>query len=305
MSIEKVYKELTNILQNSKIYKNEPMCKHTSFKIGGNVDILVKANSEEDIKRVLDFSNEEHIPIYVMGNGSNILVKDNGIRGIVLMICMDTYKIDKQDKKAFVTVAAGVKLAFLAQELLKEGITGFEFASGIPGTLGGAVRMNAGAHGSEMKDIVVTTTYMDELGNIKTISNKDQEFSYRSSVFCKNKRIIINTVLEFEYGNKEEIQAKMQEYAKYRKEKQPITYPSAGSTFKRGEDFITAKLIDDCGLKGYSIGGAKISDLHAGFVINTGDATADDVLKLVEYTKEKVFEKFGKTIELEIEVIGE
>lgn len=305
MDIEKVYKELSNILQDSKILKNEPMSKHTSFKIGGNADILVKANSKEDIKKVLEFSNKEHIPIYVMGNGSNILVKDNGIRGIVLMICMDTYKIDKQDKKAVVIAEAGVKLAILAQELLKEGITGFEFASGIPGTLGGAIRMNAGAHGSEMKDIVVTTTYIDELGNIKTISNKDQEFSYRSSTFCKNKWIIINTVLEFEYGNKEEIQAKMQEYAKYRKEKQPITYPSAGSTFKRGEDFITAKLIDECGLKGYSIGGAKISDLHAGFVINTGNATAEDVLKLVEYTKEKVFEKFNKTIKLEIEVIGE
>ena len=156
-----------------------------------------------------------------------------------------------------------------------------------------------------MKDIVVTTTYIDEFGNINVISNKEQEFSYRSSIFCKNNWIIINTMLELEYGNREEIQEKMQEYLKFRKEKQPITYPSAGSTFKRGEDFITAKLIDECGLKGYSIGGAKISDIHAGFIINTGNATADDVLKLVEYTKEKVYEKFNKTIELEIEVIGE
>ena len=184
-------------------------------------------------------------------------------------------------------------------------MTGFEFASGIPGTIGGAIRMNAGAHGKEMKDIVVTTTYIDEYGNLKTISNKEQEFSYRNSVFSKNKWIIINTVLEFEYGTKEEIQEKMQEYARYRKEKQPITYPSAGSTFKRGEDFITAKLIDECGLKGYSIGGAKISEIHAGFIINTGNAKAEDVLKLVEYTRKKVYEKFNKTIELEIEVIGE
>lgn len=305
MDIEKVYSMLTSILTNSKILKNEPMSKHTSFKIGGNADILVKANNEEDIKKVLEFSNKEHIPIYVMGNGSNILVKDNGIRGIVLMICMDIYKIDKQENKAIVTAGAGVKLGGLAQELLKQEITGFEFASGIPGTIGGAIRMNAGAHGKEMKDIVVTTTYIDEYGNLKTISNKEQEFSYRNSVFSKNKWIIINTVLEFEYGTKEEIQEKMQEYARYRKEKQPITYPSAGSTFKRGEDFITAKLIDECGLKGYSIGGAKISEIHAGFIINTGNATAEDVLKLVEYTKEKVFEKFNKTIKLEIEVIGE
>lgn len=305
MDIEKVYSDLNGILKNSKILKNEPMSRHTSFKIGGNADILVKANNEEDIKSVLEFSNKKHIPTYVMGNGSNILVKDNGIRGIVLMICMDTYKIDKQDKKVVVTAGAGVKLGGLAQELLKQEITGFEFASGIPGTIGGAIRMNAGAHGKEMRDIVATTTYIDEYGNVNTISNKEQEFSYRSSVFSKNKWIIINTVLEFEYGNKQEIQTKMQEYAQYRKEKQPITYPSAGSTFKRGEDFITAKLIDECGLKGYSIGGAKISDLHAGFIINTGNATADDVLKLVEYTKEKVYEKFNKTIELEIEVIGE
>lgn len=305
MDIEKVYSDLSNILINSKVLKNEPMSKHTSFKIGGNADILVKIEDVEDIKTVLEFSNKEHIPTYVIGNGSNILVKDNGIRGIVLMICMDTYKIDKQDKKVVVTAGAGVKLGGLAQELLKQEITGFEFASGIPGTMGGAIRMNAGAHGKEMKDIVATTTYIDERGNVNTVSNKEQEFSYRSSVFSKNKWIIINTVLEFEYGNKQEIQAKMQEYAQYRKEKQPITYPSAGSTFKRGEDFITAKLIDECGLKGYSIGGAKISDLHAGFIINTGNATADDVLKLVKYTKEKVYEKFNKTIELEIEVIGE
>lgn len=305
MDIEKVYSDLSNILINSKVLKNEPMSKHTSFKIGGNADILVKIEDVEDIKTVLEFSNKEHIPTYVIGNGSNILVKDNGIRGIVLMICMDTYKIDKQDKKVVVTAGAGVKLGGLAQELLKQEITGFEFASGIPGTMGGAIRMNAGAHGKEMKDIVATTTYIDERGNVNTVSNKEQEFSYRSSVFSKNKWIIINTVLEFEYGNKQEIQAKMQEYAQYRKEKQPITYPSAGSTFKRGEGFITAKLIDECGLKGYSIGGAKISDLHAGFIINTGNATADDVLKLVKYTKEKVYEKFNKTIELEIEVIGE
>lgn len=305
MDIEKVYSDLSNILINSKVLKNEPMSKHTSFKIGGNADILVKIEDVEDIKTVLEFSNKEHIPTYVIGNGSNILVKDNGIRGIVLMICMDTYKIDKQDKKVVVTAGAGVKLGGLAQELLKQEITGFEFASGIPGTMGGAIRMNAGAHGKEMKDIVATTTYIDERGNVNTVSNKEQEFSYRSSVFSKNKWIIINTVLEFEYGNKQEIQAKMQEYARYRKEKQPITYPSAGSTFKRGEDFITAKLIDECGLKGYSIGGAKISEIHAGFIINTGNATAEDVLKLVEYTKEKVYEKFNKTIELEIEVIGE
>lgn len=165
--------------------------------------------------------------------------------------------------------------------------------------------MNAGAHGNEMKDIVLETTYMDYSGNINTILNKDQQFSYRKSIFCNQKWIILNTKLELQYGKKEEITKKMEEYDKYRKEKQPISFSSAGSTFKRGEDFVTAKLIDECGLKGYSIGGAQISDLHAGFIINKGNATAKDVLELVDYTKKVVYNKFNKNIDLEIEVIGE
>ncbi len=176
---------------------------------------------------------------------------------------------------------------------------------GIPGTIGGAVKMNAGAHGIEMKDIVLKTTYMDYNGDINTISNTEQEFTYRKSIFSKNKWIILNAQLELKHGKKEEIEEKMSEYANYRKQKQPITYPSAGSTFKRGENFITAKLIDECGLKGYSIGGAKVSDIHAGFIINTGNATAKDVLQLVEYIKEEVYKKFKKKIELEIEIVGE
>lgn len=305
MDIEKVYLELTELLKSSTVLKNENMSKHTTFKIGGNADILVKARTIEDIKIVLEVSNKNNIPLYVMGNGSNILVKDNGIRGIVLIVEIDTFKIEKKDNIAIITAGAGVKLAKIAQNLLKEGISGFEFASGIPGTIGGAVRMNAGAHGSEMKDIIVNTTYMDYDLNINTISNKEQDFSYRESIFAKKRWIILNTTLELPYGDKEQISSKMAEYASYRKEKQPINYPSAGSTFKRGEDFITAKLIDECGLKGYCIGGAKISKLHAGFIINIGNATAKDVLELVQYVTDKVYEKFNKKIKLEIEVIGE
>ncbi len=165
--------------------------------------------------------------------------------------------------------------------------------------------MNAGAHGKEMKDIVVKTTYMDFEGNINTIDHIEQEFSYRKSIFATKKWIILETELELQYTNKEEIKLKMEEYASYRREKQPITYPNAGSTFKRGEDFITAKLIDDAGLKGYSIGGAKVSEKHAGFIINTGNATAEDVLNLITYITETVYKRFNKNIELEIEVIGE
>ena len=182
-------------------------------------------------------------------------------------------------------------------------IEGLEFAAGIPGTIGGAVRMNAGAHGSEMKDVIKTVTYINRNGSIHKIDNKDAQFEYRKSIFCENDSVIVEAELELKKGKKEEIQSKMQEYFNYRKEKQPIEYPSAGSTFKRGTDFITAKLIDECGLKGYQIGGAQISEKHAGFIINKKEATAKDVEKLIEYTKEKVYEKFGKKIETEIEII--
>ena len=305
MDIEKIYTDLTKTLKFSTIFKNEPMAKHTSFKIGGSADILIKAKSIEDIKTILEYSKNENIPLYVMGNGSNLLVKDNGIRGIVIVVEFNEVNIEESEDKVKVTVGAGVKLGKLAGDLLKKGIGGFEFASGIPGTIGGAVRMNAGAHGKEMKDIVIKTTYMDFGGNINRVTNEQQEFSYRKSIFASKKWIILSTELELQYSEEKEIKLKMEEYAKYRREKQPIKYPNAGSTFKRGEDFITAKLIDEAGLKGYTIGGAKVSSLHAGFIINTGNATADDVLKLVDYVTKTVYNKFGKKIELEIELIGE
>ena len=176
---------------------------------------------------------------------------------------------------------------------------------GIPGTIGGAIRMNAGAHGMEFKNIVLETTYIDENGNLHIINNENHNFSYRNSCFCKNNNIIVSTKLKLKYGNKEIIKSKMQEYANYRKEKQPINMPSAGSTFKRGNGFITAKLIDECGLKGYSIGDAEVSNKHAGFIVNKGKATASDILTLIDYVKKIVYEKTGNNIELEIEVLGE
>lgn len=305
MEIVEAYEFLKQKLKNSMIQKDEPMRKHTSFQIGGNADIYIKAKEIEDVKEVLLFAKENNIPLTVLGNGSNVLIKEKGIRGIVLSIGLDQYEIQKQQEKVFVTVQSGVKLGFLAQQLLKEEIAGFEFASGIPGTIGGAIRMNAGAHGKEMKDIVIHTTYLNENGEITILSNEEQQFSYRNSIFGNLPGVILQTTLELEHGKKEKIQDEMNEYASYRKEKQPITKPSAGSTFKRGDGYITAKLIDACGLKGYQIGGAKVSELHAGFVINEQNATADDVLKLIEYMKEKVYEKFQIKIELEIQVLGE
>ena len=296
-------KDIQHFIPQENVYINEPMSKYTSFKIGGPAECLVKIKTLEQLKSILKYTNENDIKLTIIGNGSNILVSDDGIKGIVVKIEIDNLEIDIQDKKALITVGGGVKLGLLAQKCLKAEITGFEFASGIPGTIGGAIRMNAGAHGSEMKDIVKTVTYVDRNGEIHKIENNQAEFEYRKSLFSHNDYIIVETEIELEKGNANEINEKMTEYANFRKEKQPIEYPSAGSTFKRGSDFITAKLIDECGLKGYQIGGAQISEKHAGFIINKDNATAKDVIKLMKYTKEQVYEKFGKTIEAEIEIL--
>ena len=294
-------KEIEKFIPKDKIYINEPMNKYTSFKIGGPAECLIKVQTVEQLKSILMMANEQNIPLTIIGNGSNILVSDEGINGLVLKMEINTFELDAET--AQLKIGSGVKLAFIAQKCLKKELAGFEFASGIPGTIGGAIRMNAGAHGREMKDVVTTITYMDRNGEIHTIQNEQANFEYRKSMFVQKDYIILEVEMQLEKGNTEEIQAKMTEYATYRKEKQPIEYPSAGSTFKRGADFATAKLIDDCGLKGYQIGGAQISEKHAGFIINKENATAEDVIKLMEYTKEQVYNKFGKIIEPEIEVL--
>lgn len=307
MDIDFIKKILSEKIPSEDIYINEPMSKHTSFKIGGPADIFIRAKSLEQIEYVLNICNVNNIPLTIIGNGSNILVKDNGIRGIVLKVCMNNYKIINEEKYAFVQVDSGMLNARLAQILMEEGIKGFEFASGIPGTIGGAIRMNAGAYGGEIKDCIEETTYIDleDDNKIKTVSKDEQDFSYRHSMFANKKAIIINAKFKFEYGDKEEIANNIRQNLSSRKEKQPIDMPSAGSTFKRGKDFITAKLIDECGLKGKQIGGAKISDKHAGFIINNGNASAEDVINLIKMVKETVYEKTGKEIEPEIEIIGE
>ena len=358
MDITRISQKLTKEIPSNQIYCNEPMYKHTSFKVGGNADIFVKVKNLKQLKYTIQVAKDNGLNITIMGNGSNLLVRDNGIRGIVIKIELENIEIKQDDIKNInngvdqtndtrgstyenkdlgednnvsMVVGAGVKLAMLSQVLLQKGITGFEFASGIPGTIGGAVRMNAGAYGSEMKDIVVKTWCLDieklegdinqkenqedsdsiinTLENLKqndilVLDNEEQEFKYRNSIFSRKKYIILQTELKLKYGNKEEIQNKMNELRQQRLDKQPVL-PSAGSTFKRGEDFITAKLIDECGLKGYKIGGAKVSEKHAGFVVNDGDAIAKDIIDLIEYIKQTVYEKTGKKIELEVEIIGE
>ena len=300
-----IFQELKKIVGYEQIFINEPMKKHTSLKIGGPADFLVKIKNIEQLKDVLGIIKDKGIPFFVIGNGSNLLVKDGGIRGIVLKIEIDNIEINNLNGEYLVKVGAGIKLMNLARKMLNEEIAGFEFASGIPGTIGGAIKMNAGAYGGEMKDIVFETRYMDDEGNIHLLKNTEHQFGYRNSIFSKKNWIILDTTLKLKRGNKEEIKNKMDEYATQRKEKQPLSFPSAGSTFKRGEGYITAKLIDECGLKGYSIGDAEVSNLHAGFIINKGNATAEDILRLIEYVKEKVYEKFKVEIKLEIQVLGE
>jgi len=304
-----IYDLITEKIAKENVLVDEPMKKHTSFKIGGNADFYVKVKSEEEVKYILEICKNSNIPLTIVGNGSNLLVSDNGIRGIVLKVNIDKVEIDKtrtlQDK-TIITVGAGVPLAKLAFQLLNESLSGFEFASGIPGTIGGAIRMNAGAYGSEFKDIVLETKCMNYEGEIVVLDNNQQKFEYRKSIFKDEKYIILETKLQLNpVEDNTVIKEKMDEYKKSRLEKQPIEFPSAGSTFKRGNDFITAKLIDECGLKGYSVGGAKVSEKHAGFVINTGNATSKDVLELVDIIKKEVLNKFGKEIELEVETIGD
>ena len=306
MDNKEILNNLEKIISKEKIKQNEPMKEHTSIKIGGPAEFFIRVNSVEELKEVLQFCKANEIPLTIVGNGSNLLVLDKGIKGIVIKTELKQIQIKNiNEEKVEVIVDDGVKLGLLAQKLLKEEIAGFEELSGIPGTIGGAIAMNAGAHGKEIKDIVTEVTTIDYDGNIHIFTNEQSQFTYRHSKFLDEKYIILQVKLLLEKGKEEEIKSKMDEYAQYRKEKQPIEFPSAGSTFKRGTDFITAKLIDDAGLKGYSIGGAKISEKHAGFVINTGNATSQDVLDLVKYVTDTVYEKFGKKIELEIKVLGE
>ena len=298
--MEGIYEKLITTIDKSKVKTNANMGKYTSFKTGGNAKILVRANTIEEITKVLKITKQYNVPLVVIGNGSNILFKDEGFNGIVLKIELENININ--GNKAIID--AGVKNAILAGKLLENSLQGFEAISGIPGTIGGAIRMNAGAYGTEIKDILESVTYIDfDTLEIKTILNEECKFSYRHSIFCENNNIIVSCVLRFSIGNKEKIKDKIEECAKARKEKQPLEYPSAGSTFKRGENYITAKLIDECGLKGYQIGGAQVSEKHSGFIINKNNATATDIINLIEYVKKVVKEKDGKSIELEIEIV--
>jgi len=295
-----LFNELIKEIPKEQIFLNEPMKKHSTFKIGGPAQFFIKVKNITELKYILKIVNENEVPLYVIGNGSNILFTDEGVDGIVVKLQFDEIRINDEE----VEVGSGVQLSKLAMVLYKNSLSGLEELSGIPGTIAGAIKMNAGAYGKEMKDIVISTTYIDKEGNINEIKKENHKFGYRKSIFFDEKFIILKTRIKLIKSNQEKIKEKMDELKKRRKDNQPNEYPNAGSTFKKGEDFITSKLIDECGLKGYRIGGAEVSTKHAGFIINKGNATAKDVMNLIEYIKKEVYNKFDKKIELEIEIIG-
>ncbi len=289
--------ELKKITKEENIFVNEPMKNHTTFRTGGPADYLVIPETVDEIKKLIELDCKKTF----VGNGSNLLVKDGGIRGLTIKLTgLNSYTINDD----IIEASAGCYLAMLSQVAMKNSLTGLEFACGIPGTLGGAVMMNAGAYGSEMSSVVLETEYISKNGIINKIT--DHEFGYRKSIFQQlDGAIILSSKLKLQHGNMEEIKNKMDELMASRNAKQPINYPSAGSTFKRPEGFFAGKLIEDAGLKGYRIGGAEVSTLHAGFIINAGNATSTDILNLIKYVQDMVKEKYNVLLEPEVKIIGE
>ena len=290
------------VLNKNQIFIDEPMKKHTTFKIGGNADYLLLPDSIEQILDCIKICKENNIDYYVMGNGSNLLVTDKGFRGAIIKILKNFNDITI--KGNIITAKSGATLSAIAKKAYDNSLTGLEFASGIPGTIGGGVSMNAGAYGGELKDVVKTVTVLKD-NEIVTLDNKECNFEYRNSRILKERLVVLEVSLELKTGDKEEILSKMKENTKSRNEKQPVEYASAGSTFKRPHNNFAGKLIMEAGLSGKTIGGASISQKHCGFIINKGDATCEDVLKLADFACKEVKEKFDIELEKEIRIIGE
>ncbi len=281
----------------------EPMSQHTSFHIGGPADILVIPDSVAGILRLLALAREQQLPVTVIGNGTNLLVRDKGIRGLVIKLGNALKDFQVEDKQ--VMFGSGLSLAFAAHIALEAGLTGMEFAAGIPGSVGGAVYMNAGAYDGEMKNIVTEVTILDRMGQSKTLSASDMAFGYRTSSIQGTGSIILSMKVKLATGNKEQIAARMAELAERRRTKQPLELPSAGSTFKRPTGNFAGTLIDKAGLKGFSVGGAQVSVKHAGFIVNNGNATCADVLQLIATVQNRVFAFAGVHLEPEVLIIGE
>lgn len=293
--------ELKNVTQ-CEILENEPMKKHTTFKVGGPADYFIAPGSVHEIKSAIECAKKYGISWRVIGGGSNLLVRDEGFRGLIICLGSEFSSIEiNEDKDVY--AQAGARLPRIGSLVAKEGLTGFEFASGIPGSVGGAVMMNAGAYGNEIKDIIVEAQVLKKDGEIQWLSKDELELGYRTSCIKKNGYVVLGAHFKLAKGDSDRIKEKMQDLSCKRKEKQPLEYPSAGSTFKRPEGYFAAKLIEDAGLKGFGVGGAMVSEKHAGFVINKDDATASDIIKLTDEIKKKVKEQFGVELELEVELL--
>lgn len=299
---DKFLTELKRVMDSSQIFCGESMKKHTTFRVGGPADVLVLPK-EEELAKVIRLCKASEVPYQLIGNGSNLLVGDKGIRGVVIAMAARMSDIEVEDNK--ITAQAGAMLSKIANTAASYGLSGMEFASGIPGSVGGAVVMNAGAYGGEMKDIIKKVVVLDETGEEKELTVEELDLFYRHSCILDKKYIVTKVILHLNPGEEASIRAKMKELNEKRVEKQPLKYPSAGSTFKRPEGYFAGKLIMDAGLRGYQVGGAQVSEKHCGFVINKGDATAADICQLMQDVSEEVHKKFGVVLEPEVKMIGE
>ena len=280
------------------VLANEPMKDHTTFRIGGDADAFVRISDKEKLAKVLRYLGQVEIPYYILGNGSNLLVADEGYRGVIIEIAEKMNEVRVEG--SCLVCQAGALLSKVARTAYENGLTGLEFAAGIPGTIGGGVVMNAGAYGGELKNVVTQVAVMDRAGEELIFDNDAMEFGYRTSLIKKYPYIVTEVTLRLVEGDRDVIKAAMDDYGTRRREKQPLEYPSAGSTFKRPEGHFAGALIQDAGLKGYTVGGAQVSEKHSGFVINKGDATAADVRSLMEHVQKIVKAKFNVTLEPEV-----
>lgn len=293
---------LAGIVGADKLLQNEPMSKHTTFRIGGCARYFVMPQTVEQLQDILALCKREGFPYFVMGNGSNLLVSDEGYEGVIIQLFRDFAHI--RTDGTWIYAQAGALLSAVANQACRDGLTGFEFAAGIPGTIGGAVVMNAGAYGGEMKQVVEAVTALDSDGNIRRLKADELELGYRTSVLQTRSYLALEVQLHLEKGEPKQIQAQMEELKRRRIEKQPLEYPSAGSTFKRPEGHFAGKLVMEAGFAGYQIGGAKVSEKHCGFVINAGNALAKDVVMLTDEIQKKVYQDTGVKLELEVKKLG-
>lgn len=303
MDINRIENKFWTCLGSDNVRQQEPMNKHTTFRIGGPADFYLCPHSTKEVQEVVEICKEENLPYFILGNGSNLLVSDKGYRGVVIQLWKNFSDITVTG--CCIQAKAGALLSKVAGEALEAGLTGMEFASGIPGTIGGAAFMNAGAYGGEMKDIIKSVKVLDENGEIQILQKEELKMGYRTSIVKEKGYTVLGVELELAKGNPEEIRNKMEDLKKRRTTKQPLEMPSAGSTFKRPEGYFAGKLIMDSGLRGFSVGGAQVSEKHCGFVVNKGGATAMDVLTLIQEVQKKVKEVFGVELETEVRFLGE